>query len=85
MEDPRAKLLADLEEAVNFIFKREAPDLEDSFRESLVHLFVQERLNGLSDDELTARFSVPQGTQPLENAIELFNEFLESLNARDVR
>jgi len=28
---------------------------------------------------------VPQGTQPLENAIELFNVFLESLDARDVR
>ena len=85
MEDSRAKLLSDLEEAVNFVFKREAPDLEDGFRESLVHLFVQERLSVMTDVELSEKFTVPQGTQPLENAIELFNVFLESLDARDVR
>ncbi len=85
MENPRVKLLDDLKEALDYVFRREAPDLEDKFRESLVHLFVQERLNALSDEELAEKFMVPEGTQPLENAIELFNAFLESLNTRDVR
>jgi hypothetical protein len=85
MENPRVKLLSDLEEAINYVFKREAPDLDDKFRESLVHLFVQEHLNALGDEELAEKFAAPEGTRPLENAIELFNAFLESLNARDVR
>ncbi len=79
----REKLLADLEEAVNFVFAKEASDLDQAFREKLVNRFIHTTIAKLSDAQLEEKFSIPTGTQPLENAIELFNSFLENLDEKE--
>ncbi len=76
----RDAMINDLEEAINFVFTKSAEDIPKEVREELVANFKETILINLSDEVLDEKFNKPEGTLPLENAVEMFNDYLESLD-----
>ncbi|MEA2101363.1 MAG: hypothetical protein U9P80_02165 [Thermodesulfobacteriota bacterium] len=76
------KLISDLEEAINFVFDKNAPDMEQGLRKNLVSRFSTEVLQGLDQDTLEERFITPEGAKPLENVVSMFRDFLADIKTR---